>query len=39
MTIDEVQRGVFHDFTPLNGKVTPHDTIDLDALEGGRVGR
>jgi HlyD family secretion protein len=39
VTIDTVQRGVFHDFTPLNGKVTPHDTIDLDALEGGQVAR
>ena len=37
VTIDEVQRGVYHDFIPLNGKVTPHDTIDLDALEGGQV--
>jgi|WetSurMetagenome_2_1015567.scaffolds.fasta_scaffold100643_1 HlyD family secretion protein len=37
VTIDEVQPGVFHDFIPLNGKVTPHDTIDLDALEGGQV--
>ncbi len=39
VTIDEVQSGVFHDFTPLTGKVTPHDTIDLDALEGGQVAR
>lgn len=39
VTIDAVQPGVFHDFTPLNGKVTPHDTIDLDALEGGQVAR
>jgi HlyD family secretion protein len=39
VTIDTVQHGVFHDFTPLNGKVTPHDTIDLDALEGGQVAR
>jgi HlyD family secretion protein len=37
VTIDEVQPGVFHDFIPLNGKVIPHDTIDLDALEGGQV--
>jgi len=39
VTIDQVQPGVFHDFTPLNGKVTPHDTIDLDALEGGQVAK
>lgn len=39
VTIDEVQPGVFHDFIPVNGKVTPHDTIDLDALEGGQVAK
>ena len=39
VTIDTVERGVFRDFTPLSGKVTPHDTIDLDALEGGQVAR
>ena len=39
VTIDTVQPGVFHDLTPLNGKVTPHDTVDLDALEGGQVAR
>lgn len=39
VTIDTVEQGVFHDFTPLNGKVVPHDTIDLDALEGGQVER
>ncbi|MFI4936259.1 MAG: efflux RND transporter periplasmic adaptor subunit [Caulobacterales bacterium] len=37
VTIDPVQQGVFHDFTPLNGKMKPHDTIDLDVLEGGQV--
>jgi HlyD family secretion protein len=35
--IDTVQRGVFHDVTPLTGRITPRDTIDLDALEGGQV--
>jgi HlyD family secretion protein len=39
VTIGQVQRGVFHDLTPIRGKVTPHDTIDLDALEGGQVAR
>ena len=39
VTIEAVQPGVFRDFTPLNGKVTPHDTVDLDALEGGQVAR
>jgi HlyD family secretion protein len=37
VTIDAVQSGVFHDFTPLRGKVVPHDTVFLDALEGGQV--
>jgi HlyD family secretion protein len=39
VTIDPVQAGVFHDLTPLLGKVVPHDTIYLDALEGGQVER
>ena len=39
VTINEVQFGVFHDFTLLNGKVKPHDTVDLDALEGGQVAK
>ncbi len=37
VTVETVQRGVFRDFTTLRGKVAPHDTIDLDALEGGQV--
>jgi HlyD family secretion protein len=39
VTIDTVQPGVFHDFTPLRGKLVPHDTVYLDALEGGQVER
>ena len=39
VTIDPVERGVFHDFTPLRGKVVPHDVIYLDALEGGQVAK
>ena len=37
VNIDTVEAGVFHDLTPLRGKVAPHDTIYLDALEGGQV--
>lgn len=37
LTIDTVTQTVFHDFTPLQGKVTPKDTLYLDALEGGQV--
>jgi HlyD family secretion protein len=39
VTIYPVQTGVFHDVTPLRGKVVPHDTVYLDALEGGQVER
>jgi HlyD family secretion protein len=39
VTIDTVQRGVFHDLTPLRGKVVPHDIVYLDAEEGGQVQR
>ena len=37
VTIETVTQTVFHDFTPLQGKVTPKDTRYLDALEGGQV--
>ena len=37
VSIDQVQRGVFHDFTTLQGKIAPRDVIYLDALEGGQV--
>jgi HlyD family secretion protein len=37
LTIEPVARGLFRDFTPLQGKVVPRDTIYLDALEGGQV--
>lgn len=37
LTIEPVTQGLFHDFTPLQGKVVPRDTIYLDALEGGQV--
>src|SRR5215469_9987546 len=39
VTIDTVERGVFHDLTPLRGKVVPHDIVYLDAEEGGQVQR
>jgi HlyD family secretion protein len=37
LTIEPVARGLFRDFTPLQGKAVPRDTIYLDALEGGQV--
>jgi HlyD family secretion protein len=37
VSIDTVQRTVFHDFTTLQGRVAPRDIIYLDALEGGQV--
>ena len=37
VTIETASQGVFHDFTPLQGKVTPKETRYLDALEGGQV--
>jgi HlyD family secretion protein len=37
VSIDAVQRGVYHDITTLQGSVAPRDIIYLDALEGGQV--
>jgi HlyD family secretion protein len=37
VTIETVERGVFHDFVPLHGTVVPKDMIYLDALAGGQV--
>lgn len=39
LSIATVEQGVYHDFIPLRGEVVPHDTVYLDALEGGRVDR
>lgn len=39
VTVGAVAPGVFHDFTPVRGKVVPHDTVYLDALEGGQVAK
>ncbi len=36
-TVSTVTRGVFDDFLPLRGRVTPLITVYLDAVEGGRV--
>jgi HlyD family secretion protein len=37
LTIDAATQGVFHDFTPLQAKIAPKDTLYIDALEGGQV--
>jgi HlyD family secretion protein len=39
LTLGTVERATYHDVIPLTGEVVPHDTIYLDALEGGRVER
>jgi HlyD family secretion protein len=37
LTIAAAERGVYHDIIPLTGEVVPHDTVYLDAVEGGRI--
>jgi HlyD family secretion protein len=37
VVISTVTDGVFEDFIPLRGRVTPRKTVFLDAVEGGRV--
>jgi HlyD family secretion protein len=37
LTIAPVELSVYHDIIPLSGEVVPHDTIFLDAVEGGRI--
>src|SRR5204863_7281812 len=37
ITINEIKKGPFQEFIPVNGTVLPLTTIYLDALEGGRV--
>jgi HlyD family secretion protein len=39
LSVDTVHRGVFHDFTTLQGRIAPRETVYLDALEGGQVDR
>lgn len=37
VTISPVTKGVFEDFIPVRGRVTPLVTVYLDAVEGGRI--
>jgi HlyD family secretion protein len=37
LVIAEVNLGIFEDFIPIRGRVTPAKTVYLDAIEGGRV--
>ena len=39
IAISQVTSGVFDDFLPVRGRVTPAKTVFLDAVEGGRVER
>ena len=39
VTIGKVERGVYHDIIPLTGEVVPHDIVDVDSGEGGRIER
>lgn len=39
VVISTVISGVFEDFIPIRGRVTPAKTVYLDAIEGGRVER
>ena len=39
IAISTVQSGIFKDFIPIRGRVTPAKTVYLDAFEGGRVER
>lgn len=37
IVISEVSSGIFEDFIPIRGRVTPLNTVFLDAIEGGRI--
>ena len=37
VVVSEVKRGVYEDYIPIRGQVTPRRTVYLDAIEGGRV--
>lgn len=37
LIVGTTSRGIFEDFIPIRGRVTPLNTIYLDAIEGGRV--
>jgi HlyD family secretion protein len=39
VVISEVSKGIFEDFIPVRGRVTPLQTVFLDSIEGGRVER
>lgn len=39
LSIAPVELGLYHDVTPLSAVVVPHDTLYIDASEGGRVER
>ncbi|WP_281555878.1 HlyD family efflux transporter periplasmic adaptor subunit [Thalassomonas sp. RHCl1] len=39
IVISEVTTGIFEDFIPVRGQITPAQTVFLDAIEGGRVER
>ena len=39
IVVSTVTSGVFEDFIPIRGRITPAKTVYLDAVEGGRVER
>jgi HlyD family secretion protein len=39
ISVSAVTVGTFEDFIPLRGRLVPHSTVYLDAVEGGRVER
>ncbi len=39
VVVSQVSEGVFEDFIPIRGRVTPLNTVFLDAIDGGRVER
>lgn len=39
LVVSNVSSGIFEDFIPVRGRVTPLNTVFLDAIEGGRVER
>mgnify|MGYP000285248830 CR=1 FL=1 len=39
IVVSTVTSGIFEDFIPIRGRVTPAKTVYLDAIEGGRVER
>ena len=39
LAIGLVERGQMHDFIPLRAEVVPHDTVYVDAVDGGRIER